>query len=135
MTTLHAFLFKSLRITHPGGQLLDLGSPTTRSLIAYLLLNRKHPIDRRRLAFIFWPHVTESAARRNLRQYIHHIRGVLAPLDPDGNLLQTDGSTIQINPQAEITLDVVKFQLEVKLVTEDELPPGSSPIRDERTWE
>ncbi len=110
MTTLHAFLFESLRITRPGGQPLDLGSPTTRSLIAYLLLNRSHPIDRRRLAFLFWPHVTESAARRNLRQYIHHMRMALAPLDPEGILLQTDGATIRLNPQAEIVLDVETFQ-------------------------
>jgi len=31
--------------------------------------------------------------------------------------------------------EAIKFQLQVKFVTEKDLPPNSSPIRDERTWE
>ncbi|MGQ9833428.1 MAG: AAA family ATPase [Candidatus Villigracilaceae bacterium] len=108
MTAFRATLFDTLRIYLPDGRLLDIGSPTTRSLLGYLLLNRQ-PIDRRRLAFIFWPDAIEAAARRNLRQYLHHIRAALAPLDPQDTLLLTDGSTVQINPQAEISLDVEQF--------------------------
>ncbi len=36
---------------------------------------------------------------------------------------------------ARVAREALKFQLEVKLVTADELPPGSPPIRDERIWE
>ena len=36
---------------------------------------------------------------------------------------------------AQAAKDAIKFQLEVKSVTEDSLPPDSPPIRDERTWE
>lgn len=105
MTAFRATLFDTLRLYLPDGRLLYIGSATTRSLIAYLLLNRQ-PIDRRRLAFTFWPDTIESAARRNLRQYLHHIRAALAPLDPQDTLLLTEGSSVQINPQAEISLDV-----------------------------
>lgn len=111
MTAIRGFLFQNLRITTiPDSHFLDLGSPTTRSLIAYLLLNRSRPTDRRRLAFVFWPRANESAARRNLRQYIHHIRTALDPLNADGTLLQVDGSSIQFNPLKEISLDVEIFQ-------------------------
>lgn len=108
MTAFRATLFDALRLYTPDGRLLDIGSPTTRSLIGYLLLNRQ-PIDRRRLAFIFWPDAIEAAARRSLRQYLHHIRAALAPLDPQDTLLLTEGATVQINPQAEISLDVEQF--------------------------
>ncbi len=111
---MHATLFETLRLYAPDGQFLDPGSPTSRSLIAYLLLNRNRPADRRRLAFTFWPSATESAARRNLRQYLHHVRTALAPTDPDGSLLLANSSSIQINPKVEISLDVDTFLYETR---------------------
>ena len=74
MSALRATLFETLRLHTTDGLSLEPGSPTTRSLIAYLLMNRSRPSNRRRLAFLFWPRTSESAARRNLRQYLHHIR-------------------------------------------------------------
>ncbi|HCM96721.1 MAG: hypothetical protein A2X25_01235 [Chloroflexi bacterium GWB2_49_20] len=51
-------------------------------------MNRNRPIDRRLLAFMFWPRASESAARQNLRQYLHPIRAALTPIDPEGRLPQ-----------------------------------------------
>jgi phenylacetate-CoA ligase len=42
------------------------------------------------------------------------------------------GLTVRLTQAAK---DAIKFQLEVKSVAEDSLPPDSPPIRDERTWE
>ena len=103
---MRATLFETLRLYAPDGQFVDPGSPTTRSLIAYLLLNRNRPVDRRRLAFTFWPGAAESAARRNLRQYLHHIRSALEPIDPDSNLILAESSSLQFNSEVEFTLDV-----------------------------
>ena len=36
---------------------------------------------------------------------------------------------------AQAAKDAIKFQLEVKSVAEESLPPDAPPIRDERTWE
>ena len=110
MTVLRANLFETLRLYTAEEQYIDLGSPTTRSLIAYLLYNRSRPSDRRRLAFTFWPEATESAARRNLRQYLHHIRIALEPVDSDETLILADSSNIQINPDVEITIDTEIFR-------------------------
>jgi len=110
MTVPRVSLFQTLRISTPDGRILDLGSPTTRSLLAYLILHRAQPIDRRRLAFLFWPRGTESAARRNLRQYLHRIRRALEPVDPTGEWVLADGNHIQFNPKISLWLDVQAFR-------------------------
>jgi DNA-binding SARP family transcriptional activator len=107
---MRATLFETFRLYAPNGDLIELGSPTTRSLLAYLLLNRQRPSDRRRLAFLFWPNASESAARRNLRQYIHHIRIALEKVDPQGAILLATGSTLQFNPQTPLWVDVEAFR-------------------------
>ncbi len=110
MPLLRAHLFETLRLNNGEDSALELGSPLTRSLLAYLLLHRDQPSDRRRLAFMFWSRGTESAARRNLRQYLHRMRQALEGVDFDGDLILTTGTTVQINPAADIWLDVDSFR-------------------------
>ena len=110
MPLLRAHLFKSLRLETENQRALDAGSPLTRSLLAYLLLHRKHPADRRRLAFLFWTRSTESAARRNLRQYLHRLKQVFEEANLGDDWIITSASTVQINPQADIWLDVDAFR-------------------------
>ncbi len=110
MTGLHIQLFQSLNVQANGDMLLDLGSPTARSLFAFLVLNHKQNIDRRRLAFLFWPEGSEQSARRNLRQYLHRIRRSLEPVDPAGELLLTEGNSVRFCPPEDYTLDVELFE-------------------------
>ncbi|MCB9134976.1 MAG: winged helix-turn-helix domain-containing protein [Anaerolineales bacterium] len=114
MEILRATLFKTLHVQTGDGQPLDFGAPTTRSLFAYLLLHRTQPVDRRRLAFQLWPRGSETAARRNLRQYIHRIRRVLEEVGLDPDLLLADGSTLQINPKTPLWLDTEAFQQDTR---------------------
>lgn len=114
MSVLRVSLFRTLQVITEGGRPLDLGSPTTRSLFAYLVLNRQRPSDRRRLAFSFWPRGSEAAARRNLRQYLHRLRRILEQADPHVDWLHTDGNEVQFNPQAPIWLDVDVFRQAAK---------------------
>lgn len=110
MVSFRSSLFKTLQMSAPEGCPIDLGSPTNKTLIAYLLLHRAIRVDRRRLAFTLWPDATESAARRNLRQYLHRIRAVLDPVDPQHEFILADDSSVQINPQVNIWIDVEEFQ-------------------------
>ena len=110
MALLRAYLFRSIWVVTEDGRTLDLGSPTVRSLFAYLLLHRDHPSDRRRLAFLFWPRASEAAARRNLRQYLHRLRRALEPVDPLGGLLIAEHSAVQLDPSAQIWVDVEAFR-------------------------
>lgn len=107
---LRARLFGTFLLTDAQDRPVDLGSPTTRALMAYLLLNRQDAVDRRRLAFLFWPRATESAARRNLRQYLHHLRTALMSVDLQGELILADGNVLRVNPDVPIWVDVEEFQ-------------------------
>lgn len=100
-------LFGALTIHDPP---LDLGSPTTRSLFAYLLLHQAHPCDRRQLALLFWPDAPETAARRNLRQYLHRLRRALELLQGPAELLLVEGSTVQMQPDALFEVDLWQFE-------------------------
>ncbi len=110
MVLLRASLFKTLHVCTEDGQPIDLGAPTTRSLFAYLLLKRNQPVDRRHLAFQLWPRGSETAARRNLRQYIHRIRRTFEDVDLDPDILLADGSTLQVNPGISLWLDIEAFR-------------------------
>ncbi|MCP4357105.1 MAG: AAA family ATPase [Chloroflexi bacterium] len=108
--SLRIHLLSALTVTGENGRSIDIGSPTARSLFAYLVLNHRHSIDRRRLAFLFWPRGSEQAARRNLRQYLHRIRQSLEVVDPDGRLLSTQGHHIRFVPPPNWSLDVAEFE-------------------------
>ena len=94
MTQIQVQLFRQLIVFTHDGSYLDMGSPTARSLFAYLVLNQGQVIDRRRLAFQFWAHTSEQAARRNLRQYLHRLRRSLSPIDPNGRFLYAEGNDV-----------------------------------------
>ncbi|HIE54316.1 MAG TPA: hypothetical protein EYP90_03890, partial [Chromatiaceae bacterium] len=108
--TLRIQLLQTLQVSNGRIPTLDMGSPTTRSLFAYLVLHHQQAIDRRRLAFRFWPRGSEQAARRNLRQYLHRIRQALEPIDPDGRLLTAEGHYIQFKPPEDWFLDTAVFE-------------------------
>lgn len=114
MKQLSIHLLGTLAVSVDGGPTLDLGSPTTKSLFAYLVLHRDAPVDRRRLSFIFWPRGTEAAARRSLRQYLHRLRRILDPIDPQGGMIAAEGNTICFTPPLDWYLDVNAFEAAVQ---------------------
>ena len=103
-------LLSNLALVARSGSPLDLGSPTTRTLFAYLVLNRAEPVDRRRLAFLLWPRGTDVAARRNLRQYLHRLRRALEPVDPRNAVVVTEGNSIRFVLPAGWELDIEQFE-------------------------
>jgi DNA-binding SARP family transcriptional activator len=113
----------------------DTGSPKTQSLLAYFALHPNQPIDRRRLAFLLWPHTTESAARRNLRQYLHRLRQVLEPLALNDLLQEVDGGRLIFKPGHALWIDVLEFEKQLAqvpqlLVETSDISPQVWPILD-----
>lgn len=74
-------LLGHLRILHGGEPVAGLTSTRRRALLAYLVLQRRTSIDRRQLAYLFWPDSEEGQARTNLRRELHHLRNELPHLD------------------------------------------------------
>jgi predicted ATPase/DNA-binding SARP family transcriptional activator len=82
-------------------------SPRLMSLLAFLILHRDVALARRRLAFSFWPDSSESQARTNLRQAVHHIRRAVANAD---EFLDFASKTLQWRQDAPAEVDVVEFE-------------------------
>ena len=70
-------LFGNLRIDCAGRPVTSVNTNRLQSLIAYLILHGHAPQPRERLAFVLWPGSSESQARTNLRQLLHHLERAL----------------------------------------------------------
>ncbi len=115
------YLFGTLKLSRTSSAeetLFDVGSPKTQSLLAYCALHRDQPIERRQLAFMLWARTTESAARRNLRQYLHRVRQVLSPLGLDAVLQDVSGSHLVFSPGDALWVDVDAFQSQATMLAE-----------------
>ena len=84
-----------------------LASPRIRSLLAYLVLGRAHPLGRQKLAFLFWPDSNERQARTNLRQALHHLRHALGSA---AECVHVDNQSVQWVATREANVDVVRFE-------------------------
>src|ERR1043166_863822 len=100
-------LFGNLRISLEGRPVTAVNTNRLHSLIAYLILHGDAPQPRERLAFLLWPASTESQARTNLRQLLHHLKRALPP---EGNWLETTHFAVRWRQGAAYSIDTVDFQ-------------------------
>ena len=106
MPYLHIHLMGDLRKVHDGMLVTAIVQARLQALLAYLLLNRDSPQPRQRLAFLFWPDTTESQARTNLRQLLHHLRRTLSTAD---QFLQIKTQTVYYQLGAACSLEYKGF--------------------------
>ena len=100
-------LFGNLRISFAGRPVTAVNTNRLHSLIAYLILHGDTPQPRERLAFMLWPASSESQARTNLRQLLHHLKRALPP---ECNLLVTNHFAVRWRQDASCAIDAVDFQ-------------------------
>jgi len=100
-------LFGNLRISLAGRPVTAVNTNRLQSLMAYLILHGDMPQPRERLAFMLWPASSESQARTNLRQLLHHLKRALPA---ECNLLVTDHFAVQWRQDASCTIDALDFQ-------------------------
>src|SRR5579872_4821351 len=100
-------LFGNLRISVAGQPVTAVNTGRLHSLIAYLILHGDTPQPRERLAFMLWPASSESQARTNLRQLLHHLKRALPA---EGNLLASDHFTVRWRQDPSCSIDAVEFQ-------------------------
>src|ERR1044071_9789280 len=106
-TPMTVSLFGTLRISFAGRPVTSVNTNRLQSLIAYLVLHGDTPQPRERLAFLLWPASTESQARTNLRQLLHHLKRALPA---DGNWLDTTHFAVRWRQDAACSIDTVDFQ-------------------------
>src|SRR5215211_1913521 len=106
MPVLHIQLLGDFGLTYDNTPLTALVNARPQALLAYLVLHRHAPQQRRHLAYLFWPDASETQALTNLRNLLHKLRQIL----PDSErFLQVDLQTVQWHPDAPCTLDVADF--------------------------
>jgi DNA-binding SARP family transcriptional activator/predicted ATPase len=99
-------LFGHLRVSREGQPVAFANTSRVESLLAYLILHGETPQPRERLAFVLWPGSTESQARTNLRQLLHHLKRALPA---DCKSLITDHQFVQWR-RTSCEIDAVDFQ-------------------------
>ena len=100
-------LFGNLRISIAGSPVTAVNTNRLHSLMACLILHGDTPQPRERLAFMLWPASSESQARTNLRQLLHHLK---RGLPAECNLLETSHFAVRWRQDASCSIDVVDFQ-------------------------
>ncbi len=95
MTPIRIELLGKLRLTFGQHVLTSVNTHRLQSLLAFLVLHADAAQSREHLAFLLWPESSESQARTNLRQLLHHLRRAL-PLEC--SLLATGNHTVQWQP-------------------------------------
>ncbi len=86
---------------------LGVDSPRLQSFFSYLLINRKSPLSRQRLSYLFWPDSSESQARTNLRNLLYRLRDALPDAD---RFLDVGSKTLWWQSDAPFKLDLDDFE-------------------------
>ncbi len=87
-----------------------------RALLAYLAVEPagqglgNAPIARSRLVSLLWPDQPQSAAQDSLRQALSRLRALIGDRDALPPCLLVERDTVQINPAADIQVDLAAFQ-------------------------
>jgi DNA-binding SARP family transcriptional activator/predicted ATPase len=100
-------LFGNLRISLAGRPVTAINTNRLHSLVAFLILHGDAPLPRERLAFMLWPASSESQARTNLRQLLHHLKRALPA---ECSALVTDHFALQWRQDGSCAVDTVEFQ-------------------------
>lgn len=103
-------LFGNFRMSFTGRPATVIHASRLQSLIAYLILQGDAPQPRERLAFLLWPASSESQARTNLRQLLHHLKRALPA---ECNLLVSDHLSVRWQRDDSCAIDVVDFQMAI----------------------
>ena len=111
MSTLHVHLFGRFRVQRDDSVLDGFDNGKARELFCYLLLHRQRPHQREVLVGTLWGNHPTSQAKKWLRQVLWQLQSSLdASTSHHPPLLLLDKDWIQVNPEADLWLDVDVFE-------------------------
>ena len=103
-------LFGSFQATLDDTPLLDFESNKVRALLAFLVTEGTRPHHRIEVATLLWPQMDDAGSLRNLRHAIANLRRCLGDTRARVPFLLVDRYTLQVNPDANLTVDVLQFR-------------------------
>jgi DNA-binding SARP family transcriptional activator len=112
VSSIRISLFGKLRVQW-GEQVTDgLGARKVEELFCYLLLHRHHCYSRDVLADLFWDGNPTALAKKYLRKALWQLQASLEvqPNAPANSILLVDPDWIQVNPNADLWVDVEAFE-------------------------
>lgn len=119
MARLKVYMFGRLRVQRDGRSLDGLDACKVQELFAYLLLRRKIIHSRETLAGMLWEDCTTAQSKKYLRQTLWQLQSVLTDSDTDSasdRVLLVNFDWLQLNPQADLWLDVAVFEETFSLI-------------------
>ena len=100
-------LLGHVRILYGGDAVVALASARRKALLAYMAVHRRENVDRRQLAYLFWPDSEDAQARTNLRRELHHLRNELPRA---GEVIDLSADALAWKPDGPATSDVAEFE-------------------------
>ena len=128
MSTLSICLFSKFKISREDEPARALDVHKIQEFFSYLLIFRSRPHQREALAGLFWGESGTSQSRKNLRQVLWQLQSSLnlQGCQQNSPVLLVEPDWVQVNPQADIWLDVEEFEkisLQVQGVCGSDLRP------------
>lgn len=102
------------QVKYDGTVVSGFETEKARALVAYLAVEIGRPIKRSHLAGLLWTDETEERALHNLRQTLTSLRKVFNHQQNATEYLLSDRDSIQLNPEADIWIDVGEFKNALK---------------------
>lgn len=118
MPTLNIHLFGKFCVRRNGQILEGFDARKVQELFCYLLLHRDHSLPRETLASVLWPETTTALSKKSLRQALWQLQSALAPQseNPNEHILLVQPDWIQLNPSADLWLDVAAIEYASNIV-------------------
>jgi DNA-binding SARP family transcriptional activator len=119
----------TLALLGPFQALLDgtpvrlLATSMGRALLAYLAVEAASPHPRESIAALLWPEQPDREALSHLRRTLFDLRRLLGADDPNLPFFLATRETLQLNPAADVNLDVATYAQALRATpTPDTLP-------------
>lgn len=116
-----------------GDRVVNYGDTRSRRswmLLAYLIYHRHRTVSREELAGVLWENDTDlTDVAASMKTLLHRTRQVLGRLAPDAgfDIILSRNGGFQIHPQADVELDIERFEAVCKDVRQNGVRPDDLP--------
>ncbi len=122
MSNITVTLFGKFKIGREDRKMGEIRSRKAQELLSYLLLHRQHPQPREALSELLWQGQPADKSKKYLRQVLWLLQSTLGHIHGSfDHVLLTDIDWVQINPSANLSVDVDKFERTYNLIKDKQV--------------